>query len=134
MKRLLFAVALTVVLAFNAEAARVAVNIGQPGFYGRIYTRGYPQPQLLYLRPAIVRPVAISRPPIYLYVPPGHARYWHRHCWRYNACSRRVYFVQDNWYRSVYVPRYLKSHRDRHWSDDDDRGRGHKHKKHHHED
>ena len=38
--------------------------------------------------------------------PPGHMRHWDRHCHEYEACGRPVYFVDDGWYREVYVPRY----------------------------
>ena len=32
--------------------------------------------------------------PLYLHVPPGHAKKWSQHCARYNACNRPVYFVK----------------------------------------
>ena len=75
-----------------------------------------------------------SRPPIYLRVPPGHAKNWRKHCHKYNACGERVYFVQDNWYSREYVPHYQKQHRDRrdeHRDDnrDDDHGKEKKDKK-----
>ena len=55
----------------------------------------------------------MNRPPIYLRVPPGHAKHWSKHCREYNACGERVFFVQDNWYNREYVPRYQEQHRDR---------------------
>lgn len=45
------------------------------------------------------------------------AQNWRKHCRKYNACGRPVYFVQGNWYNEVYVPRYRETHRD-------DRGHG----------
>ena len=74
--------------------------------------------------------------PVYLWVPPGHQKNWRKHCGRYDACGRPVYFVQDNWYNTVYVPRYQERERgrggpsrhddrrgdDRHDHDDDRRG------------
>jgi hypothetical protein len=39
------------------------------------------------------------------------AQNWRKHCRKYNACGRPVYFVQDNWYNDVYVPRYRETHR-----------------------
>ena len=114
MKRLLFAAALAAV-TFPALAADVGVSIsiGQPGFYGQIDIGGYPPPQLIYREPMVIQRVAVSRPPIYLHVPPGHAKNWRKHCSAYNACGERVYFVQSSWYEREYVPRYQKQHRDR---------------------
>ena len=123
MKHVLFAVALaTTSLAIPAFAADVgvSVSIGEPGFYGRIDIGGYPQPQVIYRQPRVVeRRVPANRPPIYLRVPPGHAKHWSKHCHEYNACGERVYFVQDNWYNREYVPRYKEQHRER---GDDNRG------------
>ena len=55
----------------------------------------------------------MDRPPIYLRVPPGHAKHWSKNCHKYNACGERVYFVKDDWYNREYVPRYQEQHRDR---------------------
>ena len=114
MKRLLLAAALTVVAAFPALAADVGVSIsiGDTGFYGRIDIGDYPQPRLLYREPRIIHWVE-TREPIYLHVPPGHAKNWRKHCHKYNACGERVYFVQDNWYNQVYVPQYRERHHNR---------------------
>lgn len=100
--------------AFAADVG-VSVSIGQPGFYGRIDIGDYPypQPQVIYRQPRIVERSYIEREPIYLRVPPGHAKNWSKHCRKYNACGERVYFVQDNWYNKEYVPHYREQHRDR---------------------
>lgn len=98
----------------------VSVSIGQPGFYGRIDLGDYPQPQLIYDQPVIYRRTQTRYSPIYLRVPPGHAKNWGKHCARYNACSRPVYFVQDSWYEQTYVPAYQS----RHGHGNDDHGRG----------
>ena len=84
----------------------ISVNIGQPGFYGRIDIGSFPQPAVIYQQPVIVAPapVAIVQRPIYLRVPPGHAKNWSKHCARYSACGQRTYFVQEDWYQRVYVP------------------------------
>jgi hypothetical protein len=74
---------------------------------------GYPPPQVIYREPRVLYRTAMSRPPIYLHVPPGHAKNWRKHCREYNACGERVYFVQNSWYSREYVPRYQKQHRDR---------------------
>lgn len=91
----------------------VSVSIGQPGFYGRIDIGDYPPPQLIYRQPMMIERVPMGRPPIYLRVPPGHAKHWDKHCWEYNACGERVLFVQDSWYSREYVPRYQAYQRDR---------------------
>jgi hypothetical protein len=84
----------------------VSVNFGQPGFYGRIDIGSLPPPLVLYPQPVVIAPapVAVMQRPIYLRVPPGHARQWSKHCGRYNACGQQTYFVQEDWYHSVYVP------------------------------
>lgn len=124
MKRLLFAAALAAATSFPALAANVGVSIsiGQPGFYGQIDIGGYPPPRILYREPRVIYQAATSRPPIYLHVPPGHARNWRKHCREYNACGERVYFVQNTWYEREYVPHYQKQHGDRR----DDRRDDHK--------
>lgn len=92
-----------------------------PGVYGRINIGNAPPPPLIYAEPVIIhRPaVAVPRSPIYLYVPPGHAKNWGKHCARYNACNQPVYFVQEP------PPRRGPAHGhghpargDRHWDDD----------------
>lgn len=111
-------------IAVNASDLGVSITIGQPGFYGQI-TLGnhYPSPRLIYPDPIIAMPrVGIAQPqPIYLYVPPGHAKKWSKHCHRYHACHLPVYFVQEDWYDNVYVPQYRQHnlqpddhHRDTH--------------------
>lgn len=55
----------------------------------------------------------MDRPPIYLRVPPGHAKHWRKHCGEYNACGERTCFVRDDWYNREYVPRYRERHSDR---------------------
>lgn len=113
MKRLLFAAALAAAaVPALATDVGVSVNIGQPGFYGQINIGNAPPPQLIYPQPLIIQQPRVVGRPIYLRVPPGHAKNWRKHCGRYNACGRPVYFVQDNWYNQVYAPRYRETHRD----------------------
>ena len=106
-----------------------------PGVYGRIQIGNAPPPPLLYPQPVIIHQpaVVVPRSPIYLYVPPGHAKNWGKHCMRYNACNQPVYFVKepprrhdDRGYGKRHEPRY-----DQHYDPRDDRGpgkgRGHGH-------
>ncbi|WP_159879998.1 hypothetical protein [Aquitalea denitrificans] len=107
---LFFLLALGATAPALAANVGISVNIGEPGFYGQLDIGNYPPPVLLYPQPVIVSPVVVAQPPIYLRVPPGHARHWDRYCSRYHACDRRVYFVQDQWYREEYAPRYQREH------------------------
>jgi hypothetical protein len=114
MNKLLSTVTLVAtVFSIPALAADVGVSIsvGQPGFYGRLDIGDYPPPQVIYAQPRIIRHSGMDRPPVYLRVPPGHAKNWRKHCHQYNACGERVYFVQDNWYNREYVPRYQEHQR-----------------------
>lgn len=107
---ILAALAIAGAQAFATDVG-VSVSIGQPGFYGRIDIGDYPQPQVIYQQPRYIYRAAASRAPVYLRVPPGHAKNWRKHCHRYDACGERVYFVQDNWYQQEYVPRYQERNR-----------------------
>lgn len=122
MKRFLIVAALATA-AGSALAADVgvSVSIGQPGFYGRIDIGNMPQPQLIFAAPVVIHqvPVGVVRQPIYLSVPPGHEKKWSKHCSKYNACGRPVYFVQQDWYTNVYAPEYRSKH-----GDSDGKGKG----------
>jgi len=100
-----------------------AVSIGQPGFYGQLDIGGYPPPQVIYRRQPRV---GYDSPPLYLRVPPGHAKNWGKHCGAYNACNRQVFFVKDSWYEKQYAPRYRERN-----SDHVDHNEGRKHGKNH---
>lgn len=117
-------IAVSVLAAMSAVAAQatdvgVSVSISQPGVYGRIDIGRFPQPAVIVAQPVLVRPVPVAvapPPPVYMWVPPGHRKHWHKHCGAYNACGVPVYFVRDDWY-------------DRHVMPPEHRGRGHGHGK-----
>ncbi len=111
MKRYLAAILVTAAstTALAADVG-VSVSVGQPGFYGRIDIGNAPPPVLIYPQPVIIQRVHSAPQPIYLRVPPGHAKKWSKHCQKYDACGRPVYFVQDDWYSNVYVPHYQSAH------------------------
>ena len=90
----------------------VSINIGQPGFYGRIDLGDFSQRPVVYTQqPIIVREVrSVRSEPVYLRVPPGHRKNWSRYCGRYDACGRPVMFVRDDWYTNTYVPQYRERH------------------------
>ena len=71
------------------------------GVYGRVEFGNGPPPPLVYADPVIVTPPPprmASPAAVYLHVPPGHAKHWDKHCAKYNACDRPVYFVKSDEY------------------------------------
>ena len=114
-----FLVAVLAAGAFGSAMAQPGVNlwigINQQGVYGQINIGNLPPAALIAPRPVVVAPVVVGAAPIYLYVPVAEQRNWHRHCHRYDACGRPVYFVRENWVRERYA------HEHPGW----DRGRGH---------
>lgn len=96
--------------AGTAQAQDVYLNgtVGgaiAPGVYGQITFGSRPPPPVLYAQPIWVQRGPIAQPPLYLYVPPGHYKNWRRHCSRYNACGRPVYFVQVDERNRWWAPR-----------------------------
>lgn len=139
MKRLLLTSLLILAASpLYATDVGISISVEQPGFYGQINIGDFPRPMLIYRDPLIITHThqGVMLEPIYLYVPPGHAKHWSKHCRSYNACGRRVYFVQESWYNKVYVPRHKEHGHGQgknHGSDekhdrgerDRDHGRGH---------
>jgi len=81
MKRILFAIVLTLVAATAAQAADVgvSVSIGQPGFYGNVNIGSF-YPPVVYAHPVVVRPVpVVVARPVYVHVPPSHVKHWQRY-------------------------------------------------------
>jgi hypothetical protein len=115
------------VLAFGAcaplaVAGDVSVGVtitGEivPGVYGRVDLSNRPPPRLVYATPVVIErpPPHVVVQPIYLHVPPGHAKNWRKHCHEYHACNRPVYFVRS----AEYEPNYKR--------DDHGKDRGHDH-------
>jgi hypothetical protein len=96
--------ALSIAPAF-AQDVRVTIS-GEvaPGVYGRVDFGSRPPPPVFYPQPVIVvkPPQAAVVPPIYMHVPPGHAKNWSKHCKKYNACGHPVYFVKSAEYEPGY--------------------------------
>ena len=111
-----------------------------PGVYGQVVLGNRPPPRVVYAQPVVAVPVVVARAvpmePIYLHVPPGHAKNWRKHCHEYNACNRPVYFVRSAEYEPGYRPDRRREHEHGHHGDhrdrDDDRGDDHGHG--HHDD
>jgi hypothetical protein len=83
-----------------------------PGVYGQVQIGNERPPPVVYAQPMLIEPQAAPPPPIYLHVPPGHAKNWRKHCREYNACNRPVYFIRSKEYEPGY------SHRDDHHEHD----------------
>ena len=117
--------------AAGAAIAQVSVNAtitGEvvPGVYGHVVIGNRPPPPVVYAQPVVVQPapVLVGAPPvepIYLHVPPGHAKHWRQHCHEYHACNRPVYFVKS----AEYEPGYHKHDHDTHHDRDHDHDHGH---------
>jgi hypothetical protein len=140
--RVIIFLALLIVGAAASHAGDVDVRVmlsGQvvPGVYGQVTIGNESPPPVVYAQPLLIEPQRIPPPPIYLHVPPGHAKNWRAHCHEYNACNRPVYFVKSREYEPDYQ-RHYRDHereremerlrweeRERHEDRDHERGRGH---------
>jgi hypothetical protein len=104
-----------------------------PGVYGQVQIGNDRPPPVVYAQPMLIEPQASPPPPMYLHVPPGHARNWRKHCHEYNACNRPVYFVRSAEYEPEYQRHYADHERERveerqRFEDHErDQGRGHGH-------
>jgi hypothetical protein len=90
-----------------------------PGVYGQVQLGNEPRPPMVYAQPMVIEPQPVQLAPIYLHVPPGHAKNWRKHCHEYNACNRPVYFVRS----AEYEPNY--KHHDHGHDHDHDHGHDH---------
>lgn len=112
----------------QAGDLNVGVNFsGQvaPGVYGEVQFDNGSPPPVVYEAPVQIVRVRNTPPPIYMNVPPDHARNWRAHCSHYNACNRPVYFVRSDEYEQGYRRhdrRYDRDARryDRHYDQRDD--------------
>jgi hypothetical protein len=118
-----------------------------PGVYGQVQIGNDRPPPVVYAQPMLIEPQVAPPPPVYLHVPPGHARNWRKHCQEYHACNRPVYFVRSQEYDPDYQRHYAdhererdlerqrweeqeRDHRHGDWRDGDEHGHGHGHDKH----
>lgn len=135
MKKLFLIGALLVSAASGASAQNLSLQLGQTGYYGSIDLGNLRAPPVIYQQPMIIdRTVQYGGQPMYMRVPPGHAKKWSKHCAAYNACGRPVYFVQDSWYNNTYAPQYRRTHGgrgdERNYVRDDGRDHHDKYEKH----
>ena len=73
-----------------------------PGVYGRVNLGAGGPPPVVYARPVTIEPASVEVAPLYLHVPPEHARDWRHHCHEYHACNQPVYFVRSREYDPDY--------------------------------
>lgn len=90
-----------------------------PGVYGQVQIGNEGPPPLVYAQPMLIEPQRAPLPPVYLHVPPEHAKNWRKHCREYNACNRPVYFVRSKEYEPGYAHRdhdrdHDRDHADKH--------------------
>lgn len=89
-------------LAYGADTGLRVIVASElaPGVYGRVELGNAPPPPVLYAKPVIIAAPPSGQParPMYLHVPPGHAKNWSKHCHRYSACGQPVYFVKSEEY------------------------------------
>ena len=87
----------------GAQYANVIIS-GEvrPGVYGRVEIGNAPPPVLVQPQPVVIVRERYVAQPVYLHVPPGHAKKWDKHCHKYNACNRPVYFVKSREYDPDY--------------------------------
>ncbi len=108
----------------------VNVSVGgiiKPGVYGRVEVGTRPPPQVIYPQPVIItqpvvvaqQPVIVQQQPIYMHVPPGHAKKWSKHCYKYNACGQPVYFVKNEYQAHNDEKDHGKRKKDKHHKHDD---------------
>ena len=115
-------------VSFNATISGPVV----PGVYGQVAIGNAPPPPVVYAQPVIALPAPVvvgAAPiePIYLHVPPGHAKNWRKHCHEYDACGRPVYFVRSAEYEPGYRPDHDHHEHGHHDEDGNDQGHGHHH-------
>ncbi|MEO8331619.1 MAG: hypothetical protein ABI479_04245 [Gallionella sp.] len=128
-----FAVLALASLSAHAGPAIINLSVGgeiSPGVYGQVQLGNAPPPPVLYAQPMIIvrQPPNVAVQPLYLHVPPGHAKNWAKHCREYDACNRPVYFVRSAEYEPGYDKHKNKGHKNEGHSDKGNRGEGHKDK------
>jgi len=136
---MVLAAAISLCGALSTRAGDLGINVivsGQvaPGIYGQVQIGNAAPPPLVYAQPMLIEPQAAPPPPVYLHVPPEHAKNWRKHCHEYHACNRPVYFIRSAEYEPDYARRHYGHEHDEHHDHDehgrdrdDDHDRGHDH-------
>lgn len=101
-----------------AQADDLGINVVlesevAPGVYGRVELGNGSRPEVYYPQPVVI--VQDSRyskyKPVHLHVPPGHAKNWGKHCHKYHACERPVYFIRSVEYEESYQREHEHDHK-----------------------
>jgi hypothetical protein len=92
-----------------AAVAALTMNAAQAGDVSWTVTVGSPQPRVIYTPPPVIyspppvvyhpAPVVYSQAAPVYYVPPGHAKKWHKHQHRYAYHPGVVYVVKGKGHR-----------------------------------
>jgi hypothetical protein len=103
------ALAMAAPLAGAADKSAAAVITGAiaPGIYGRVDMANRAKPPLVYQYPMFIEApenAASVVEPLYLHVPPDHAKNWKKFCEKYEACDKPVFFVKSAEYEPGYKP------------------------------
>ncbi len=93
--------------AADTEAVAMITGAVTPGVYGRVDAARKPC-----RRSSMNSRCSSSAPrsnkgvvePVYLHVPPDHAKNWKKYCSQYKACDKPVYFVKSAEYEPGYEP------------------------------
>ena len=128
------------VAGLPAQADDLGINVileGEvaPGVYGRVELGNNSHPDIYYPQPVVIvqEPRYAKYKPVYLHVPPGHAKHWSKHCQEYHACERPVYFVKSVEYEESYQREHAHDHDHDHDHDgkkSKGKEKGNKHDKH----
>jgi hypothetical protein len=97
--------------ADSIGSARAASSTtATPGVYGRLDVDSKQSPPLVYEQAMFIEApeTAGKVQPVYLHVPPEHAKNWKKHCAKYQACKQPVYFVKSAEYEPGYDPKAAK--------------------------
>lgn len=113
-------------LAVQAGQPIINLRVGgeiSPGVYGEVQFGNAPPPPVFYSQPRIIvrQPHEDRLEPLYLHVPPGHAKNWAKHCREYSACNRPVFFVRSEEYEPGYRERKSRKHKNDHGDEGDRR-------------
>ncbi len=116
----------------TAQAGQPIINFSvggelAPGVYGEVQFGNAPPPPVLYAQPRIIvrAPDEDQLEPMYMHVPPRHARNWRRYCREYGACGRRVFFVRSGEYEPGYREGRRHKHEHKHRDHEGDRHKEH---------
>ena len=102
MRRCFAVVVGTILGVAGSDAHSLSGRPGDADYYGPIVISGSDRPALIYEHPRVIGRRSRGEP-LYIRVPPGHAKHWQKHCAKYNACDRPVYFIDERWYHEHFA-------------------------------